>query len=648
MKETFRQSMAWLHTWAGLLTGWVLFFVFLTGTFGYVNHEVTRWMKPELRMVSPAPPASSLLPVAEQWLAQEAPDAQNWFIRFPAGRERQSEFGVGWRAWPKGDGRRGKVTRKALDPTTGEAIVDKTRETGGGNTLYLMHYTLHYMPRDWGILIVGICTMFMFVAILSGIVTHKKIFKDFFTFRPAKGQRSWLDGHNLLSVTALPFHLMITWSGLIFYLFTYMPVAVDALYPAGKAREVFYADAYGRESRADGVVRSAAPLTNIAPLLAQAELQWGAGSVGGINIDHPGHEDARIKIYSHSPDGPSEYRSLQFDGVSGARIPNTQRSTPSQFSVVILALHEGLFAGPILRLLYVIAGLVGTAMIATGLLLWSAKRKAKLKQAQRPNFGIVAVDVLNLGTIIGLPIGIAVYFCANRLIPVGIEGRGAWEVNAMFIAWGLTFLYAIWRRLDRAWIELAWLAASSWGLLPVLNALTTNRHLGVTIPAGDWALASIDLGMLTAGLFFALFARSMARKHGKAGGSRLRRLATLSTGGASRVIGPESILPGTPPRLRSDRASYRWSVASRTLAGVGGGYAVTSLFNLALPLMLGAAGVNAPQALLATTMSSFLLYAAIILAVFQARSATRAWAWLIGAALPLAAAALLLWPEARA
>ena len=45
---------------------------------------------------------------------------------------------------------------------------------------------------------------------MSGIVTHKKIFRDFFTLRRAKGQRSWLDGHALVAVAALPYHLVIT------------------------------------------------------------------------------------------------------------------------------------------------------------------------------------------------------------------------------------------------------------------------------------------------------------------------------------------------------------------------------------------------------------------------------------------------------
>jgi Zn-dependent membrane protease YugP len=94
----------------------------------------------------------------------------------------------------------------------------------------------------------------------------------------------------------------------------------------------------------------------------------------------------------------------------------------------------------------------------------------------------------------------------------------------------------------------------------------------------------------------------------------------------------------------SDRARYRWSVASRALAAVVGGYAVTSLFNLAFSLLLGAIGVNVPQALLGTTMASFLLYAAIIMAVFHVSSAARAWAGLAGAAVPLAIITLLLWP----
>ena len=71
MKEGFRQSMAWLHTWTGLVVGWVLFFVFLTGTAGYVQIELTRWMQPEKALqssviVRSTIPACSLWPLGHR------------------------------------------------------------------------------------------------------------------------------------------------------------------------------------------------------------------------------------------------------------------------------------------------------------------------------------------------------------------------------------------------------------------------------------------------------------------------------------------------------------------------------------------------------------------------------------------------------
>lgn len=80
-------------------------------------------------------------------------------------------------------------------------------------------------PRDLGIWTIGLAAMAMLVALISGIVIHKKFFKDFFTFRPAKGQRSWLDAHNATAVLVLPFHLMITYTGLVIFYLIYMPAA---------------------------------------------------------------------------------------------------------------------------------------------------------------------------------------------------------------------------------------------------------------------------------------------------------------------------------------------------------------------------------------------------------------------------------------
>lgn len=623
--------MTWLHTWMGLLVGWVLFFVFLTGTFGYVNAEVDRWMRPEQPVPSAFPPTVHLAAVAEQRLREHAGNADLWQIVFPGDRG-ATGLSVRWRARSAGDDKPGTFARETLDPETGAPDKHRARDTGGGMTLYIMHYALHYMPPPWGYYLVGACSMFMLTAIFTGIVAHKKIFKDFFTFRPMKGQRSWLDGHNLLAVAALPFHLMITWSGLVFFFATYLPVAIAVLYPEGAAREGFFAETYGIERIDRSADRPSAPLVSLASLLAQAEALWGADMTASIIVDNPGRDNARVTFHAREENHIGRTKPfLRFDGATGTLLERgTGAPTAAgRFNDVLLSLHEGRFAGPVLRLLYVLAGLAGTAMVGTGLVLWSTKRKAKLRATARPHFGIAVVDVLNLGTVIGLPIGIAAYFWANRLLPVAMEGRAAWEVHAMFVTWAVTFLYVTSRPRARAWIELASLAAAAWGLLPLLNALTTDRHLGVTLPAGDWALAAIDLGMLAAGLFFAGLAWTMRRKLTKGAEAPMRR-ATLRAG------------------TLSERTRHRWSVASRALAAAGGGYVTVSLFSLAIPLLLAALGGDRAQALLAVSMAGFPLYAAIIMAVFHARSATRAWAWLAGVALPLGIIVWLLLPGSPA
>lgn len=510
MKGGFRQSMAWLHSWAGLLVGWVLFFVFVTGTLGYVNTEIDHWMRPEEPLLSKPRPAADILPLATRYLRDKAPDAQSWFIDLPGSRGNR-ELTAAWRERPRGDEKFGKFTPDRLDQWTGLRAEPEPRATGGGFVLYRMHYQLHYMPYDWAVRIVGICAMFMLVAIVSGVITHKKIFVDLFTFRPAKGQRSWLDGHNLLSVAGLPFHLMITYTGLVIFMFTYMPVGADMVYGADQ-RDRFYEEAYGPDPDENALPGDPAPLAPLGPAVAQAEQVWGKGQVERVTIHNPLRANARIVVRRVTGAtltwGGNDMR---FNGLTGkpAAVPPPERAAVVT-NDVLRSLHEGLFAGPVIRFLYLLAGASGAAMIGTGLTLWSAKRRAKLEKGGAPHVGIAVVERLNLGTIIGLPIAIAAYFWANRLIPVGLENRADWEVHAMFITWAAMFVYPMWRPLSRAWVEMSGFAAAAFGLIPLCNALTTDRHLGVSIPAGDGILAGFDLSMLGMGLFFAWLARRCA------------------------------------------------------------------------------------------------------------------------------------------
>ncbi len=219
-----RQSMAWLHTWSGLLVCWVLFLVFCGGTASLLKDEITLWMKPELhaRLGGDTSAAATRQAAdgAIAFLRQQARECRA--LVHQSARRPSSTTSVFWLRQPRpedaGKGNRARLETRTLDAVTGNPVPG-ARETRGGEFLYRLHFDLHYMSAIWARWIIGFCTMFMLVAILSGVITHRRIFADFFTFRARKGQRSWLDAHNATAVLALPFHLMITYTGLVTLLF---------------------------------------------------------------------------------------------------------------------------------------------------------------------------------------------------------------------------------------------------------------------------------------------------------------------------------------------------------------------------------------------------------------------------------------------
>lgn len=508
MRGAFRQSMAWLHTWSGLLLGWLLFFIFLTGTAGYFDTEIDRWMQPERPLAGKPVPMAEAVAVAVRRLEQRAPRAAEWTILPPNGRE-NTQLRILWRDQPASGGARARRGSEYVDVETGQPVA--WRQTGGGQLLYRMHHQLHYLPTTTARWIVGVATMFMLVAIVTGVITHRRIFRNFFVFRP-DARTAWLDAHNVLAVLALPFHVMITYTGLVFIMYLYMAPIVAASYGASEEARRPFNDAMFSETNDPGRPRAgvAASLPDLRPLIAEAESHGGEGHVRSVTVFHPGDRDVRVVIKAGEQRVSRGQGALEFTPDRGVRLAfEDGRSIPKIVLDTLLSVHEGLFAGPALRWLFFLSGLMGTAMIGIGLILWTHKRRGRLTHDGCRTLGLRLVDSLNVATIVGLPVAIAAYFWANRLIPASLADRAAWEANALFIAWAVLLLHAFVRPRHRAWIEQLWLAAAVYALLPLLNALTTDRHLGITLRHGDWDLAGFDLFMLACGALCAVVARMM-------------------------------------------------------------------------------------------------------------------------------------------
>ncbi|MBA4722595.1 MAG: PepSY domain-containing protein [Alcanivorax sp.] len=502
MNGSLRQSMAWLHTWSGLLLGWLLVAVFVTGTSAYYREEISLWMEPELHQSARS---GDTVDLAWQTLGRIAADARSWDISLPDARNPavQLRWQPAGEEQPRQGGGRNRGEQVWMDAGSGEVLTP--RETRGGHFLYRFHFELYGVPRLWARWLICIATMFMLVAIISGVITHKKIFKDFFTFRPGKGQRSWLDAHNASAVLALPFHFMITYSGLLLFMVMLMPWGIDAAYDGD--RRAFFDEAFPRSTEAPGPAGEPADMVAIGPL-AEATAARFEHPVSRIEVQHPNRENARIRISVEQDVAISGRRrggspTQVFQGSSGdllETIEPSQAPAPLMGKVynVMTNLHLVRFADPVVRLLFFFSGLAGSAMVATGMLLWVSKRTQQLRR-QQPGAALKLVNGLNMASITGLLAAIGAYFAANRLLPTALAERSSWEIRVFFLVWLVSLVHGLLRPHRRGWIEQLAVITVLWLALPFVDMATTDSHL---FSAAAWrlgALAGFDLICLLLG-----------------------------------------------------------------------------------------------------------------------------------------------------
>ena len=466
VREGTRQVMAWLHGWTGLLLGWILFVICLAGTLSVFKPEIGQWIRPETRAT--ADPAEAIQ-AAATWLGAHSRGSTGWYLTAPNARMNTVEAAY------DSDG---TFLYRALDPVTGAPAA---RETLGGEFFYRLHFELE-LPYPWGRLLASLAAMVMLVALITGLIAHRRIFKDYFTFRPGKGQRSWLDGHNALSVLATPFHVMITFTGIVTLASLNMPWGITATY--GNDLAAVYRDlSPGAIQRPRANVP--APLAPLVPMLRGAQRRLG-GTIGRVYILNPGDRAAVVTVFRSDADQLGfNMAQMSFDGATGQPLAAwRERRGAIQTYNVVYGLHMGRFAPIATRWLYLLGGLMLTLAIATGLVLWIVKRRERAPLS----IGNQVLERLNAGILSGVPLGCAAYLLANRVLPLGIAGRA--ELESMAALWAAAGALAVGALLPP---RLSWPALS--GASAVVCMLAATLHFS---PEGmTWLLLLTAIGFAT-------------------------------------------------------------------------------------------------------------------------------------------------------
>lgn len=474
------------------IAGGLLFAIFLTGTLAYFSNEIIAWMHPEIRQENSPRNAVNH---AQTYLNEHAHSAKNWTIILPAGRFLPTT--LYWRD-PTEKGRGLKIVK--LDEHGHEITA---RDSRGGVFFYRFHFDLHYISVFYARWIVGICAMFMLIAIISGVIIHKKIFKDFFTLQFNKGEKSWLNGHTITSVLALPFHLMITYTGLVTLMFMYLSWSIS-LAMNDREEDLNTINQQTTLPKPTGIVEQMKPFGT---LYIDAKSRLGNSNFTSMTVNNPNDKNASV-VFSEGATKHllSDYRTLSYFAATGELISEQAVTNSAELTRrTMISLHSGRFATLLVRWIYFISGIMGSIMIATGLILWSKKRN-KSSISQNSKFGHHLVERLNIVFILGLPIAIASFFAANRLLPLILTERADVETRCFFAGWLFSLLYPIFRGVRNSWRELSLFTGGLFLALPFLSFFTTQRHLLSYQIKQDLTLLLIGLFFIITGTVFIFIA----------------------------------------------------------------------------------------------------------------------------------------------
>lgn len=509
-------SLTRLHTWFGLTAGWLLFVIFFTGSLTVFAPEITLWMQPEVRVPvhSERGATQQTLQTAEAFWAEKGQPDVRAMVRFPDGRNPDLRISFGGR---------GDIKTYALDPVSGEQFEPRT--TMGAQFFRALHYRLNIDRRsnEIGFWIVGLATAMMLAVLISGVIIHKRIFRELFVFRPRSAYpRAWLDGHTALGVFALPFLFVIGFTGLAYFYFLYMPAGVSARFDGDPAA---FRQAMSQSSQGGGVKREAGEMLPLSAFVAKAEAAIPRDEMASIRIT-PSKGASTVEVRRSREVGiVRDAGRVVFDGASGDIVQPLATPLPAErVQSFVVGLHLAWFGGYAMHWLYFVLGLIGAGTMATGLVMFTVKRSARIDRASwADRLWWLAVGRINVAVIAGLALASISYLWANRLLAIGLEERAIFEIRIFFAVWIAALLHAYLRGAAMAWREQLGLAALMACSLPVLNWMTTRQWAGTYAADGDWQRFCVELVVVALGAGAAAIAIKLGNMSAAAENSFQRR-----------------------------------------------------------------------------------------------------------------------------
>ncbi|MEM9279634.1 MAG: PepSY-associated TM helix domain-containing protein, partial [Pseudomonadota bacterium] len=490
---------------SGTVLGLLLYVVIVTGAVAVFAKEIGIWSQPGAYNSTGI--GSKVDSVFRQNARSVDPKFYEEVVIF---RNREDNLVLSFRAHeinPKTNNLEDNAVELTIDPDTTQILnrwegffSDKPSEPG--YVLKQFWVDLHvelYLPRPYGLILVGILGLMMMAAAISGILIHRHLIREMFLpARTSKRVLSARDYHNLAGTWGIPFAILLAFTGVFFSFVRDIGIPVLAMVAFGGDQAAMIETIIGGT---ESLSKAQAPLASLDYILQDASKRVD-GVINSILIQHYDTASANVRINMAAADGQLVATVLGYEGVTRqfmgfkpafGQVPSVGSSLIS----IIGPLHFGNFAGFASKIVWLGLGLAMAFVTATGMLLWTKRREEQRLWREFHKWIYVFIW--------GLPIAMLVSAYAFFLtLPAGDPAW--WTPASFFLASAIIIVGCIRGSLpEESFRQMTGYMCLG---LPILRHLTGGTSWSEALTSqGQGAVIAIDLILLFSGLVLVFWHR---------------------------------------------------------------------------------------------------------------------------------------------
>ncbi len=502
------------HTISGIIIAALLYVIFFAGSFSFFKDDISAWQKGRSEVGHQFdPPYNHLLDSLSQHYNLRGRNFNFYLLRQGQGTYvdmTASQDTTVSKPKPKPKKEEGRRRRGEDEDAAYFRYHFADKTAGDYSDSYDMAeflYRLHFLAQlnqvgvnigtPFGYLVAGIVAFLFLFALITGLLLHwDKIKSNFFLFRPmSKWKTVWTDMHTVLGVIGFPFQLVFAVTGVVLIVNYVLLTPFANLLYNGDSEKLYESLQYNKTIKVDYIYKPMNGTFDMDAFVGKWQKEWKDSQISRIYVRNYMDESMQVSLEA-KPDPDANFAGSGFVTVNIAngkvleqKSPDTDGNYIDGVKSLVYHLHFGDFGGKPLRIVFFLLGLMGCAVIISGIMIWLVARDKVATELRKRKFNFWATNFFLSACLSMLPVTAFTFIMVKMLDHV----NQSVIYKTYFYSWLVLGIYLmILRSLPRMNRHTLLLSAVLCLGVPVASGVATGLWIWNTWQQGAFDIFFVD------------------------------------------------------------------------------------------------------------------------------------------------------------